>query len=444
MPFSRLHGCDDRVWVGGEMTGSLTPRAQRILRTGIVVKVLVASFLSCGQFAAAQAKNSCLDYHSSLPEPLGVSADVFSQNIHAQKGLTCAACHGGDASSDDPEKAMSRAAGWKGKIERSQIPELCASCHADAELMKKYNPRLRVDQFQQYKTSVHGQRWAEGESKVAVCTDCHGVHELRAPSDPRSKVHPANIATTCSHCHAGAEYMKPYGIKTDQFANYQESVHHEAMVVRGDLSAPTCTTCHGNHGATPPGVANVTNVCSNCHVFQAQLFDASPHRAVFAAGGFPGCVTCHSNHGIKHPTDEMIGMGEKAFCVQCHTEGDEGAKKAVAMHDRLASLAAAIAASDDLLDHAERQGMEVSQAKLQQAQARDALLKARVAVHSFRDVDLKRDTDAGLAIARQTRAAGEQAMAEWKFRRVGLGISVLAIAVAVIGLGLYIRNIEAS
>ena len=53
-------------------------------------------------------------------------------------------------------------------------------------------------------------------------------------------------------------------------------------------------------------------------------------------------------------------------------------------------------------------------------------------------------TDAGLAIARQTRAAGEQAMAEWKFRRVGLGISVLAIAVAVIGLGLYIRNIEAS
>ena len=113
--------------------------------------------------------------------------ETYSQNIHAQKGLTCAACHGGDASSDDPEKAMSRAAGWKGKIERKQIPELCASCHADAERMKKYNPGLRVDQFQQYKTSVHGMKWAKGDSKVAVCTDCHGVHDLRAPSDPRSE-----------------------------------------------------------------------------------------------------------------------------------------------------------------------------------------------------------------------------------------------------------------
>jgi predicted CXXCH cytochrome family protein len=337
---------------------------------------------------------------------------------------------------------MSRAAGWKGKIERKQIPELCASCHADAERMKTYNPGLRVDQFQQYKTSVHGQKWAKGDAKVAVCTDCHGVHDLRAPSDPRSNVHPTNIATTCSHCHADAEYMKSYGIKTDQFANYQQSVHHDAMMVRGDLSAPTCTTCHGNHGATPPGVASVTNVCSNCHVFQAQLFDSSPHKAAFSAAGLPGCVTCHSNHGIKHPTDEMIGMGAKAVCTQCHVEGDEGARQAVAMHDQLSNLASAIAASDEILTRAERQGMEVSQAMQQEDQARDALLKARVTVHTFRESELKHGTDAGFAIARQTHAAGEKAMDEWKFRRVGLGLSVVAIALALLGLGLYIRKME--
>ncbi len=50
-------------------------------------------------------------------------------------------------------------------------------------------------------------------------------------------------------------YMKSYGIKTDQFANCEQSVHHDAMTVRGDLSAPTCSTCHGNHRAVPPGVA---------------------------------------------------------------------------------------------------------------------------------------------------------------------------------------------
>jgi hypothetical protein len=404
--------------------------------------VIVVWVICSGLMAFAQTKNSCLDCHSNLPEPLGVTAETYGQNIHAQKGLTCAACHGGDAGSDDPEKAMSRAAGWKGKIERKQIPELCSSCHSDAEQMKKYNPGLRVDQLQQYKTSVHGIKWAKGDSKVAVCTDCHGVHDLRAPSDPRSTVHPTNIATTCSRCHADAEYMKPYGIKTDQFANYEQSVHYDAMVVRGDLSAPTCTTCHGNHGATPPGVANVTNVCSNCHVFQAQLFATSPHKDAFAAMGFPGCVTCHSNHAIKHPTDEMIGTGPKAVCTNCHTGGDAGFKQAGAMHDQLVNLASANAASEQLLGRVERQGMEVSQAQQQAAQARDALLKARVTVHAFRDSELKRDTDTGLAIARQTHAAGEKAVEEWTFRRVGLGLSLVMIALTLVGLGLYIRKLE--
>src|SRR5262250_3695798 len=75
----------------------------------------------------AQAPNSCLDCHSALPEPLGMTQEKFSQDIHAQKGLTCVSCHGGDATSDDPDRAMSRSAGWKGKIERRQIPEVCAS-----------------------------------------------------------------------------------------------------------------------------------------------------------------------------------------------------------------------------------------------------------------------------------------------------------------------------
>ena len=407
-----------------------------------VVMVVVAWLFCVGTLVSAQTKNSCLDCHSNLPEPLGVSVETYSQNIHAAKGLTCAACHGGDASNDDPEKAMSRAAGWKGKIERKQIPELCASCHSDAERMKKYNPGLRVDQFQQYKTSVHGMKWAKGDTRVAVCTDCHGVHDLRAPSDPRSNVHPTNIATTCSRCHADAEYMKPYGIGTDQFTNYEQSVHHDAMVVRGDLSAPTCTTCHGNHGATPPGVANVTNVCSNCHVFQAQLFQTSPHKDAFAAMGFPGCVTCHSNHAIKHPTDEMVGTGAQAVCIRCHAEGDVGFAQARAMHDQLENLQSAFSASEEILGRAERQGMEVSQPMLQQAQAKDALLKARVTVHAFSDSELKRDTDAGLAVTRQTHIAGEQALEEWKFRQVGLGLSLFMIALTLVGLGFYIRNLE--
>jgi hypothetical protein len=63
-------------------------------------------------------------------------------------------------------------------------------------------------------------------------------------------------------------------------------------------------------------------------------------------------------------------------------------------------------------------------------------------VHTFRDDELKRDTDAGLAVTHQTYAAGEKAMQEWRFRRVGLGLSLVMIALTLVGLGLYIRNLE--
>src|SRR5579864_1827189 len=83
---------------------------------------LSACVVLCAGSALTQSKNTCLDCHSNLPAPFGVTAETFSQDIHAQKGLTCASCHGGDSTSDDPKVAMSKKAGWKGKIDRKQIP----------------------------------------------------------------------------------------------------------------------------------------------------------------------------------------------------------------------------------------------------------------------------------------------------------------------------------
>lgn len=392
--------------------------------------------------ASGQSKNSCLDCHSALPEPLGVSQETFAQDIHAQKGLTCASCHGGDPTSADPDKAMSRKAGWRGKIDRKQIPQLCGSCHSDPAYMRRFNPSLRTDQLSQYHTSVHGKRLAAGDAKVAVCTDCHGVHDLRAPSDSRSKVNPVNVADTCGRCHADASYMSGYKIPTNQFAEYGKSVHHNALVVNGDLSAPTCTTCHGNHGAAPPGFASVANVCSTCHVFQAQLFDSSPHKDAFASAGLPGCVTCHSNHDIAHPTDELIGTGDKSVCTHCHTEGDAGFVAAAKMKGQLEQLAVSIDDSDQILSRAESSGMEVSQASLDLTQARDALIKARVTVHTFNAARVESEIKPGLEIAAKDYEAGKKAMAERNYRRVGLGISLVAIALVLVGLRLYIKRIE--
>jgi predicted CXXCH cytochrome family protein len=405
--------------------------------------LLPAAFLVlAASLGHAQAKNSCLDCHSTLPDPYGVSQEKFSQDIHAQKGLTCASCHGGDPTSDDADQAMSRKAGWKGKVDRKDIPKLCGGCHSDPAYMRRYDPTLRTDQLSQYVTSVHGKRLAAGDTKVAVCTDCHSVHDLRAPGDPRSTVNPVNVATTCSRCHADAAYMSSYKIPTNQFADYSQSVHHDALAVRGDLSAPTCSTCHGNHGATPPGVASVANVCSTCHVFQAQLFDASPHQAAFASAGLPGCVTCHSNHKVVHPTDELIGTGDKAICTQCHTEGDAGYAAAAKIREQLIQLAAAIHQADQILGTAERSGMEVSQARLDLTQSTDALTKARVTIHSFNVEKVASDVNPGLAAAAKDYAAGQQALAERNYRRIGLAISLIAIALVLLGLRLYVKQIE--
>ena len=411
----------------------------RAFALGVVV--CAASLAGAQQPATPTApQSSCIDCHAMLDGPLKVTGEQHMTDIHGAKGLGCESCHGGDPHSTD--NAMSPAKGFKGKPKRTEIPKLCASCHSDGAVMRKYNPSLRTDQFAQYLTSVHGKQLAKGDANVAVCTDCHGVHGILPANDSRSKVHPLNVVDTCAACHANAEHMKPYKIPTDQVAGYSVSVHHEALTVRGDLSAPTCVTCHGNHGAAPPGVGSVVNVCSNCHVFQAQLFETSPHKQPFAAAGLPGCVTCHSNHKINHPSDAMIGSGPQSVCTNCHTGEDAGMKQAVAMQSDLHGLRDAIEKSDELLERAERSGMEVSQAKLSQTQAKAALTKARVSIHGFNAAGIKADVATGMKLAEENLHAGEQAMAERDYRRKGLGVAVVLILLTIAGLWLFIREIE--
>src|SRR6476469_11280237 len=95
-------------------------RASQICRWSLAV---AAGLLFAG-VAHGQTKNSCLECHSVLTDNLGVTEEKFSQDIHAQKGLTCTSCHGGDSTSYDPTESMGRKAGFKGKIDRKQIPAL--------------------------------------------------------------------------------------------------------------------------------------------------------------------------------------------------------------------------------------------------------------------------------------------------------------------------------
>jgi hypothetical protein len=164
----------------------------------------------------------------------------------------------------------------------------------------------------------------------------------------------------------------------------------------------------------------------------------------FAKLGLPGCVQCHSNHEIIRPTDAWVGSAPQSVCITCHAAGDKGYTAAQAMSADLAKLDASIGRAEKVLDVAERAGMEVSGAKMGLVDANEALVKARVNLHTFDDSALQKLTDSGVEIAGKSYQAGVAALRERDFRRKGLGIALIAIVLAITGLYLKIRQMEST
>jgi cytochrome b6 len=350
--------------------------------------------------------------------------ELFKTDIHNQRGLSCGDCHGGNP---QPEKR--------------EVAALCARCHSDPNYMRRFNPQIRVDQFAEYQTSVHGMRNAKGDENVATCTSCHSVHDIRPVRDPKSPVYPTQIASTCAKCHADPMRMAPYKIPTDQFEKYRKSVHAAALLDRHDLAAPSCNSCHGNHGARPPGVESIASVCGQCHRQEKDLFSKSPHSAAFNDLGLAGCVVCHENHEIRKTDDRMLSVLEDGVCGVCHSD-DQSKSKIANMQSSILKLRLDIDTTSEVLGRAERAGMEVSRPKFDLEQANVALIKSRVSVHGFRPDKIVELTTPGLKTATAAHHSADAALEELAFRRRGLGYALIAIAVTVLGLILKIRDID--
>ncbi len=404
---------------------------------------LLIAIAPATQFAQAQPADTCVTCHLQAgDERLVKPARDFARDVHQAKGVTCAACHGGnprEASLD----AMDPAKGFVGVPTHQKIPALCGTCHSDAQFMKRYNPQLRIDQLTEYRTSVHGHRLVTlNDQKVAVCSSCHTAHAILPASDAQSTVYPLHVADTCAHCHADAQYMAPYGIPTDQYMKYTASIHWTTLSQVGDLSAPTCNDCHGNHGAVPPGVTSVANVCGHCHTMQAENVEHSPHEAVFEAMGVAGCPTCHQNHEIRQASDQMLGAAAPAVCATCHDPSDTGGKTATAMRALIDQLRTAHERALQILQQAERAGMEVSQPEFDLNGANTDLITARLAIHTFDAGAVRGPVEKGLAIARKAYEQGVRALQDLRFRRDGLAVSLVIILLVIVALVVKIREIE--
>jgi predicted CXXCH cytochrome family protein len=366
----------------------------------------------------------------------------FNESIHGHvlqanpKGPQCISCHG--------VHNIARVTDARSPVHPARVVETCAHCHSDAAYMRDFDPALPVDQRDKYLTSVHGKRHAAGDIKAATCVSCHSNHLVLQAKDPRSAVYPTNIPATCARCHADARIMAGYGIPTTQYADYRQSVHGKALLQKSDLNAPACNSCHGNHGAAPPGVSSVIAVCGQCHQSNEELYEKSPHRAVFERRNLPGCVVCHGNHRVAAPTDSLVSFAASSPCGKCHkNDGTDGAAVGmVRIRGLLDSLTVGQAEAVAVLDHAENLGMDVSDARYTLKDVNQAVVQSRVTIHSFGVNDLEEAARPGLELIAKARAAGEEAIHEHKFRREGLVVSTLIVTFLVVVLWLKIRAIE--
>lgn len=407
------------------------------LAAGVLLVTLAVAFSE--EQPQTPGEDQCFSCHKdsdALPEGL------IPDDVHIKTGLSCAGCHGGDRTSNDQETAMSPQAGFVGVPSKKDIPRFCGRCHSDIEFMRRYQPRIPTDQVEQYATSVHGKRLSEGDAKVADCVSCHTAHGVLPASDARSPVYAVNVPKTCKRCHGDSDYMRGYEIPTDQFDKYAKSVHGVALLEDQDTGSPACNDCHGNHGATPPEVASVGQVCGHCHVNNMQYFVASAMGKAFEREKLHNCEECHGNHDVQKTSDDMVGVGDRAVCVNCHSTGDEGYDAAGQIHDHLTELTTVYQEAELKRSDVDRKGMDDVDISFLLQEAHQVLIQARTLVHTFDPDRVGEKTKEGVLKARQALELSASEVKEYRFRRQGFGLATIFITILVVALYLKIRQME--
>ncbi len=407
-----------------------------VLITGMV---LLGPGLVSGEKQLAYTSNTCLACHKDeevLPE------DFFKQDIHFISGILCADCHGGDSAEEDEELAMSARRGFTGVPSKRQIPAFCGKCHSKIEYMRVYRPRIATDQVQQYLQSVHGKKLGQGDEKVADCTSCHSAHRILPASDPRSSTHALNVPQTCKKCHSNSIYMKEYNIPTDQFEQYAKSVHGMALMDKGDLASPACNDCHGNHGATPPGLESISHVCGTCHLNNMQYFSDSKMGEAFVEQKLHGCEECHGNHGIQSTSDNLLGIGEKAICMNCHEQGDDGYITADALHKMLRRVVSLYDSAKVKRNKVQQIGMDDIEIGFLLQEAKQSIVQARTLIHTFDTVKVGQKTAEGYKKTKQAVILADNTINDFYVRRYGFGAATFFITILIVALFFKIREID--
>lgn len=142
---------------------------------------------------------TCAQCHSTI-------FDTYQESVHGaalQEGdpnvPTCTDCHGVHAIQSPATNSF-----------RNSIPALCADCHTDETLMAQYD--LSTNVLDTYVADFHGttvkmfeETYPDQPTNKAVCTDCHGYHDIIRVDDPQAGIlFKSNLLGKCQQCHPDA------------------------------------------------------------------------------------------------------------------------------------------------------------------------------------------------------------------------------------------------
>jgi cytochrome b subunit of formate dehydrogenase/nitrate reductase cytochrome c-type subunit len=138
---------------------------------------------------------TCSHCHPSIAEEYRESIHGTSFLAGNSEAPVCTNCHGEHKilAPKDPNSPVS-------KLHVSA--QVCAPCHNSVQLNEKFG--LAAERGKSFDDSYHGLATKAGSVEVANCASCHGFHDIRKSSDPKSRVNKANLAVTCGKCHPGA------------------------------------------------------------------------------------------------------------------------------------------------------------------------------------------------------------------------------------------------
>ncbi|OGW82155.1 MAG: hypothetical protein A3G33_10525 [Omnitrophica bacterium RIFCSPLOWO2_12_FULL_44_17] len=213
---------------------------------------------------------------------------------------------------------------------RLNIAKTCGTCHENQEKMAQY-ALSENSPITSYSESIHGNALLKkGLLSSAICTDCHGSHDLHSPKNPVSKIFPRNVPYTCGKCHENV-------LKT-----YERSIHGKAALA-GEREAPVCTDCHGEHRikshldpASSVYSATVSEkTCGHCHSSEkintkfhlpadrvSSYFDSYHGLAgKLGATTVANCASCHGAHDVLPSSDPNSSVNKNNLpktCGRCH------------------------------------------------------------------------------------------------------------------------------